>query len=89
MKHFIAMGGEHGCLPDNCSALHSEEDAVDTLDGIYELSEEQRDELTESWSVKLTRDQGGAYCEISECNCDVPWEHDEFGDPDDWKEDDE
>ena len=86
MKHFIAMGGEFGCMPDNCSTCRSFEGAVSTLDTIYELSETQVKYLKAIGIAYLTREQGGAYCDVSECDCDTPWIHDEFGVKDDWPE---
>lgn len=88
MTHYIAMGGEHGCMPDNCQAYESLEDAIDGLNCIYELEQWQLDNLAEFSggysSTELTRDQGGAYCEISSCDCDAPWEHAEFDSADNW-----
>ena len=84
--HYIAMGGEHGCMPDNCQAYTSLEDAIDGLDNIYELNKRQLRELKRDGTTELNRNQGGAYCEISECDCDSPWEHAEFDDKDNWPE---
>ena len=86
MTHFIAMGGEHGCLPDNCASYRNLEDAISGLDNIYELSDKQKKELLLYSSTKLDREQGGAYCEVSDCDCDSPWEHEEMGSQDDWPE---
>ncbi|MEI6297620.1 MAG: hypothetical protein WCO84_08370 [bacterium] len=85
MTHYIAIGGEHGCMPDNCSAYETKENAIEGLNCIYELSRGQLKELKQYDSTDLNRNQGGAYCEISECDCDSPWEHDEFGDEKDWE----
>jgi hypothetical protein len=92
--HYIAMGGEHGCIPDNCSAYRSIEDAIEGLDAIYELEGWQRVELSrlatlrdvDGVAVELYREQGGAYCEISTCDCDAPWEHSEGDSADEWPE---
>jgi hypothetical protein len=84
--HYIAMGGEYGCMPDNCSTYRSRANAIEGLDSIYELTSEQKDELEVSNTVRLTREQGGAYCEVSECSCSSPWEHDEFGCEEDWED---
>lgn len=86
MTHYIAMGGEHGCLPDNCSSYRSEEDAIGGLDCIYELTNKQKRELKDQGLTELTRKQGGAYCSVSSCDCSEPWEHEEFGTPMDWPE---
>lgn len=84
MKHFIAMGGTYGCLPDNCSAYHTKEDAIEGLNLIYELDEDQVKNLEVSNYTNLTPEQGGQHCTVSECNCDEPWEHDEFGEKQEW-----
>jgi hypothetical protein len=84
--HFIAMGGEHGCIPDNCQAYTSIENAVNGLDDIYELSLRQLKELQDSGSTELKRKQGGAYCSIYPCDCDSPWEHSLEAEPDNWEE---
>jgi len=84
--HYIAMGGEHGYLPDNCSAYEKEEDAIEGLNEIYELNKRQLKELKNNGTTELKLDQGGAYCEVSSCDCDEPWEHDEFGDKSNWEE---
>ena len=47
MIHYIAMGGEHGCMPDNCSAYDNFEDAINGLNEIYELEQWQLDNLRE------------------------------------------
>ena len=90
MIHYIAMGGEHGCMPDNCSAYGNFEDAINGLNEIYELEQWQLDNLREFASgyscTELNREQGGAYCEISSCDCLEPWEHSEFDSPDNWPE---
>lgn len=90
--HFIALGGSHGCLPDNCQAYETLESAIDGLDFIYELETWQRVELSklstlrdaDGLSVALNADQGGAYCEVSRCDCSEPWIHGEGDDPDNW-----
>ena len=82
--HYIAMGGEHGCMPDNCGAYLTLKYAIEGLNEIYELSKRQLKELKDYGSTELRRSQGGAYCEVSECHCDFPWEHEEFGDKSDW-----
>lgn len=82
--HYISMGGSHGCLPDNCNAYHFEEHAVDAMTELYELSDEQVEELKATGSVELTSEQGGEYCEVSACTCERPWEHSEDDSEDEW-----
>lgn len=75
MKHFIAMNGSYGCIPD----------AVDTLVDSLELSRRQTTELRQTGSVACKRSQGADYCEISECTCDTPWSHDEQATEEEWQ----
>ena len=56
------------------------------MDCIYELTNKQKRELRVQGLTELTRKQGGAYCEVSECDCSEPWEHDEMGSRNDWPE---
>lgn len=84
MKHYIAMGGLYGCLPDNCSAYKTKEDAIGGLNCIYELEDDQIKDLESSGHTNLTQEQGGQYCEVLECDCNEPWEHDEFGEKQEW-----
>lgn len=84
--HYIAMGGEYGSLPDNCGAYKKRKDAINSMISLYELSRRQATELRKYGTVALKRTQGGAYCEVSECDCAEPWEHDEFGDRNEWEE---
>src|SRR5262245_4643830 len=84
--HYIAMGGTYGCLPDNCSALEKMSAAVETLTNIYELSQRQQRDLRKFGYSNLKHDQGGDYCEISECQCREPWVHSDQDRPEDWPE---
>ena len=74
-RHYIAMGGEIGCLPDNCYSYDRLQQAVDSLADLYELSKRQIGELKSYGITYLRPDQGGAYCEITECECDDPDQH--------------
>lgn len=76
-KHYIAMNGEHGCLPDSCNVYVERDSAIESLGGLLELSEGQVTELEETGSVECTPEQGAAYCEVVECSCQSPWEHDD------------
>jgi hypothetical protein len=73
--HYIAMGGEIGCLPDNCQSYDDLSGAVDSLVSLYELSKRQARELKSFDITYLNPDQGGAYCEIIECRCNNPNQH--------------
>lgn len=84
MKHFIAMNGSYGCLPDACYVLRTRKDAVDTLADSLELSKRQKAELRQTGSVNCTRSQGADYCEVTECSCSTPWIHDEMATEGEW-----
>jgi hypothetical protein len=86
MTHYIAMGGDRGFMPDNCQAYDTRESAIDGLDNLYELSREQLKVLTHYGDTNLKREQGGSYCEVSECDCPRPWEHGEGDEPENWPE---
>lgn len=63
-KHYIAMNGSHGCLPDNADVYETVGDAVEGLDFIFEFSTRQKRELKRA-----------DYCEIVECACKNPEVH--------------
>lgn len=78
MKHFIAMGGLHGCLPSHCEVYDNYEDAVSGLTDIYELGKRRAELLRKNGGLELNmRRDGNQYVEITECDCDEPWIHDE------------
>ena len=70
--HYIAMSGEHGCLPDHCQCYDTLRDAVDALADLFELGRRRQAELGRSRSLELGRGCGAEYCEIMECDCDNP-----------------
>lgn len=75
MKHFIAMNGSHGCLPDSCNVYLSERAAVDYLISLLGLSKRQKRELLSCGITECRQDQGAEYCEVTECECSSPHEH--------------
>lgn len=75
-KHYIAMNGSHGCLPDNADVYDTVDDAVVGLDSIFEFSKAQRKELRRDYYLELKGPEDGAdYCEIVECDCKHPEQH--------------
>lgn len=85
MRHFIAMNGSHGCLPDACYALRTHKDAVETLVESLELTRSQARELQRTDIVECKPSQGADYCEIIPCDCSTPWNHDENSTQEDWQ----
>jgi len=88
--HYVYGSGDHGCLYDyGPHVAQCIEDAVDDLATLFELGRNRRRELKRNWSLELNSCRDGAeYCEINECNCDKPWEHEEDGDlatPEGWE----
>lgn len=79
--HYIYGSGEHGCLYDN--GPHYAEtlkDAVESLAETFELGKGRKAELKRHHYLELNpRRDGAAYCEITECTCDNPAEHQEDG----------
>jgi hypothetical protein len=89
-KHYIAMAGLHGYLPNVCEAFCTQTDAVDYLASIHELGVRRRRKLAKNNYLELNMHgshrppvpaDGNEYCEIQECECDDPVVHcdsDEF-----------
>jgi hypothetical protein len=69
-KHFVAMAGLHGCLPNYCECYDTFAAAVEGLASLHELGQKRRRELRITGSLELNchRD-GNEYCEIVECTC--------------------
>ena len=84
-KHYIAMSGSHGCLPDHCEVFETHADAVSDLAMLFELGRTRKARLRKNSYLELTpspieaRDEdfgfGAEYCEITECDCDNPAIH--------------
>lgn len=71
MKHYHAIAGMHGCMPNYNSVHTVYGEAVDDLVSLHELGN--------NWKLNLRRDgylelklkkHGNEYCEITECECD-------------------
>lgn len=80
LRHFIAMSGLRGCIPTDCEVFDDWQGAVDYLGDIFELDEDQRDDLREDCYLDLILHRHGAdYCEIEECDCVTPEIHSDSG----------
>ena len=81
-KHYIAMSGSHGCLPDHCEVFETYADAVADLVQLFELGRTRAARLKKNSYLELvpspieSRDEefgwGAEYCEIQTCDCDKP-----------------
>ena len=77
-KHFIALAGLHGCMPQCCHAHTDYDSAVEDLALIHDLGRDPRRELKRTGSLELNiRRYGNEYCEIVECACATPEVHNE------------
>lgn len=81
-KHYIAMSGEHGCLPDYCCSCETKADAVGVLATLFDDVRGVKAALRRSdyceLSDRLTYDgntPGAEYCEIVPCDCNDPESH--------------
>jgi hypothetical protein len=75
-KHYLAMAGLHGCLPNFCECCDTVKEAVEVLTALHNLGQHRQRELrvTGSLELNLHRD-GNEYCEIVECGCPRHEEH--------------
>ena len=79
-KHFIAMSGDHGCLPDYCDVFVTYQNAVDSLADMFSLGRTRKARLFADRTLELNSSRDGAqYCEITECTCDNPAKHSDNG----------
>lgn len=79
--HYVYGSGEHGCLYDN-GPHYAEtlEDAVNALAETFEMGKHRKAALRKYLSLELNpRRDGAEYCEITECTCDNPEEHEADG----------
>ena len=85
-KHYIAMSGDHGCIPDFCSVYTTFDAAVESLTDMFGLGRTRRANLKNNRSLELNNSRDGAeYCEITACTCATPWIHDENVSQQDWE----
>jgi len=83
-KHFMAMSGSHGCLPDHCEVFDSRQDAINDLVQLFGLGRTRTARLRKESILELTPSPiearqdisfGAEYCEITECDCGDPTTH--------------
>ena len=77
MRHYIAMSGMRGYLPDYCHAHHTLEEAVEDLANLFGLDEQDYADLRDGRFLDLAKGSGVEYCEIEECDCKTPEIHDD------------
>ena len=75
-KHYVAMAGLHGCIPNSCQSYDTRQDAIEDLANLHELGKNRKSILRRDnyLELNLGRD-GNEYCEIIECECDNPGVH--------------
>lgn len=95
-KHYIVGSGSYGCLYDNGPHAHERlADAVADLADTFELGRVRRKELKDNHYLDLDsslspiernegKSFGADYCEITECSCATPWQHNEDDSPENW-----
>ena len=79
-KHWIAMSGSVGCLPDHCEVYQEVEGAVEDLVSLFDLNKKQEEALRNRHFLNLRGAEDGAdYASISGCECADPGIHTEEG----------
>jgi len=88
-RHYIAIAGPYGCLPNHCQGHRSRGEAILSLIDLHDLPERG----TKSIQLKVDgytdldlATQGNEYAEVTECTCDEPWVHSDTDTPKDWEE---
>ena len=81
-KHYVAMSGLTGCLPDTCQSFPRLQDAIDFLSDLWSDYRGVKSALRtiRYWERNDPSYMMGdlQYCEIVECNCDDPTIHNDF-----------
>lgn len=79
-KHYIAMSGHRGYMPDYVDVFATRADAAASLAQLFDLGKRKESELRRyGWLDLNARRYGAEYAEITDCNCDRPGEHSESG----------
>lgn len=74
-KHYHAMNGSHGYLPDSSDACETYSAAVDTLVSRFELGKKRARILRRDGYIELNSSRDGAeYAEVSECTEEECWQ---------------
>ena len=74
-KHYIAMSGSYGCLPDRSEVYDNYFDAIGDLKELFELDGAQHVLLKARHYIDLPAGSGADYAEIVHCDCDNPAIH--------------
>lgn len=85
-KHFIALSGDHDCIPDYCQAYVTRQEAVDSLAEMFDLGRTRKARLAHDGYLELSkqRGDGAEYAEITACDCGQPWQHGDDDGPENW-----
>jgi hypothetical protein len=78
--HFIAMSGDHGCIPDHCEVYPDYDSAVSDLVDMFGLGRTRKARLHSGKYLELVQgigedDFGAQYCQVTKCTCDNPASH--------------
>ena len=76
-KHYIAMAGLVGYLPNYCAVFESIEDAAENLQDVHDEAEILEELIEDQYSELNPNRDGNEYCEIVECECEDSSRHDE------------
>ena len=74
-KHWIAMGGIRGCIPNFCYSADTKADAIEIILDIHDRPYGARVDLQEYHYTE--RIDGNEYCSIEPCHCDNREVHDD------------
>jgi len=71
-KHYHAMSGTPGCIPDYNAHCETMDIAVSSLTDLFELSDDEQSELEDRRFIWLNPDRGASYAEVACCTdtCD-------------------
>ena len=88
-KHYIAMSGDHGYMPDHCQVYSTKGAAIDDLVSLFDDMRGVRSDLRKYDYCELSdkrqvgnRQRGGTgaeYCQVECCTCDDPGIHSDGG----------
>ena len=77
-RHYIGCAGLHECMSAYCASYENYADAVADLAQLHELGKGRTRELAKNGYLELNlHKDGNEYCEIIECNCKSPEDHQE------------
>ncbi|MBD3261582.1 MAG: hypothetical protein GF334_07870 [Candidatus Altiarchaeales archaeon] len=75
-KHYIAMVGLYGCLPNSCDVYKTKKDAIESIIFIQGTKRGYIGNLRKHGYTDMDLNEfGNEYAEIIECDCDEPHIH--------------